>query len=135
MHSQVGNTSPVYCTGIGKAMLAKLDHKLCQEKAERIRYHRHTKNTLYTSEMLIADIEQIRLTGISHDREEHETGICCVAAGIISPDNEAVYGVSVTAPTFRLSIQETERWQMLVKQAAEAIESNLAARLGPRSSQ
>ena len=133
MHSQVGNASPLYCTGVGKAMLALLPEEECAARAAQFDYVRHTETTLHTPELLLGEMEEIRKTGISHDREEHEPGICCVAAGLGGPDSGIIAGVSVTGPSFRISEQEKNRWQALVLEAARAIESDMEARLGPRS--
>ena len=133
MHSQVGNASPLYCTGVGKAMLALLPEDDCAERAAQFDYVRHTETTLHTPELLLSEMEEIRKTGISHDREEHEPGICCVAAGLGSAESGIIAGVSVTGPSFRISQEEKDRWQVLVLDAARAIESDMEARLGPRS--
>lgn len=133
MHSQVGNASPLYCTGVGKAMLALLDEDECAELASQFDYVRHTETTLYTPELLLAEMPEIRESGISHDREEHEPGICCVAAGIGGSESGIIAGISVTGPSFRISQEDNDRWQSLVFDTARAIESDMEARLGPRS--
>ena len=133
MHSQVGNASPLYCTGVGKAMLARLPADDCAARAEQFEYFRHTPTTLHTAKMLLAEVEEIRATGISHDREEHEPGIRCVAAGLSDDKQGIIAGVSVTAPAFRIADDDIEKWQVLVLEAARAIERDMEARLGPRS--
>jgi len=132
MHSQVGNASPLYCTGIGKAMLARLPQEICTNLVERFKFVRFTENTLYTQQLLLADIAEIRKTGTSHDREEHEPGIRCVAAGFGGSELGVVAGVSVTAPAFRITVETVLVWEPLVRQTARAIESDFEAKLGPR---
>lgn len=133
MHSQVGNASPLYCTGIGKAMMALLPTVECATRAHRFAYVRHTEATLYTPELLLADIADIRIRGISHDREEHEPGIRCVAAGIAGADRNSIAGISVTAPAYRIEPDTIIQWETLVAQTARAIERDMEAMLGPRS--
>ncbi len=133
MHSQVGNASPLYCTGVGKAMMALLSQQDCIERAGQFDYIRHTEHTLYTPELLLAEIETIRRTGISHDREEHEPGIRCVAAALGNADMGLIAGVSITAPAFRIEDQMIEDWQQQVLHTVRSIEQTLEARLGPRS--
>ncbi|MEP1209082.1 MAG: IclR family transcriptional regulator [Rhizobiaceae bacterium] len=132
MHSQVGNASPLYCTGVGKAMLARLPEDECAARAAQFDYIRHTETTLYTPELLLAQMPEIRASGISHDREEHEPGICCVAAGLGGEDSGIIAGVSVTGPSFRISQEARDQWETLVLEAARAIESDMEAKLGPR---
>ena len=135
MHSQVGNTSPLYCTGVGKAMLALLPKDECDDLIDQIDYVRHTEHTLYTPELLHADIEKIRATGIAHDREEHEPGIRCVAAGVQSIETGIIAGISVTGPAFRIDDTSIAQWEPLVQRTARAIEQDLEAKLGPRSNE
>ncbi|NKB52867.1 MAG: IclR family transcriptional regulator [Rhizobiaceae bacterium] len=133
MHSQVGNASPLYCTGVGKAMLAMLPEDDCAARASQFDYVRHTETTLYTPELLLAEMAEIRSSGISYDREEHEPGIRCIAAGLGGVESGIIAGVSVTGPAFRISQDEMVRWKSLVLETARAIESDMEARLGPRS--
>ena len=132
MYSQVGNASPLYCTGIGKAMLALVPEHEAYERVMRMNLVRHTPTTLHTPKLLLEELDIIRETGISHDREEHEPGIRCVAAGIRNFSSGTVAGVSVTAPAFRVDDEIINKWEELVGHAARSIESDLAAKLGPR---
>lgn len=133
MHSQVGNASPLYCTGVGKAMMALLPEQDCIERAGQFDYVRHTEHTLYTPELLLNEIKTIRETGVSHDREEHEPGIRCVAAGLGNTEMGIIAGISITAPAFRIEDQTIADWEVLVLHAARSIEQTMEARLGPRS--
>ena len=133
MHSQLGNASPLYCTGIGKAMLALLDEEDCANRAQRFDYKKHTETTLHTADLLLNEIARIREVGVSHDREEHEVGIRCVSAGINGGDSTAIAGVSVTAPAYRIAEDTILEWENLVRQTAKAIEQDMAAAMGPRS--
>ena len=133
MHSQVGNASPLYCTGVGKAMLALLPKDECARLVGSIEFVRHTEHTLFTPELLLNDIAAIRESGISYDREEHEPGIKCVAAGILHSKSATIAGISVTAPAFRIEEGTLANWETWVLETALAIESDLEDQLGPRS--
>ena len=135
MHSQVGNASPLYCTGIGKAMLALLPESECEDRVHKIEFKRHTQHTLYTTELLLGDLKEIRNTGVSHDREEHEPGIRCVAVGINGGETGIIAGISVTAPAFRTNEEMLEKWEQLVRATATAIEQDIEVKLGPRSAE
>lgn len=131
MHSQIGNTSPVYCTGVGKAMLSVLEDKTLEELAKRIEFKRYTEHTLANASALLLEVKDIRVQGYAEDREEHEVGIRCVAAPIISAKGQLQGGISVTAPVFRLQVGQLEQWQLWVKETAQAISAQLATRMGP----
>lgn len=133
MHSQIGNTSPIYCTGVGKAMLSVLDDASVAELAQRIEFKRFTEHTLANAEALISEVQQIRAQGFAEDREEHEPGIRCVAAPLVTANQQLRGGISVTVPVFRLQEGQLEQWQAWVIEAAAQISESLRLRLGPRT--
>ncbi|MCR9122198.1 MAG: IclR family transcriptional regulator [Phyllobacteriaceae bacterium] len=133
MHSQIGNASPCYCTGVGKAALSALPTEDVEARAARIDFHRHTEHTLADAAALGAELADIRAAGIAYDREEHETGIHCVAAPIWSHDRSFVGGISVTAPSYRIAMAQLEHWADDVRAAAAAINADIEIRLGPRA--
>lgn len=133
MHSQIGNASPAYCTGVGKAALSALADEDLRAIAERISYVRHTPNTIANASGLLKEIATVRKEGIAYDREEHEPGIKCVAAPIASANRHLAAGISVTGPAYRVKDSELRKWAPLVRSAAHDIEEDLRMRLGPRS--
>ena len=133
MHSQIGNASPPYCTGVGKAALSALPRERTAGLVGRLEFRRHTENTLADADALLKEIAGIRKAGYAFDREEHEIGIRCVAAPVHSPDGGFVGGVSVTGPAFRLTYENLSNWSSLVCKAARSIMEDMEWRLGPRA--
>lgn len=133
MHSQIGNASPIYCTGVGKAALAALPEMERDRLLSAISFQRHTENTLADAAALRAELDEIWHTGIAFDRQEHEPGIHCVAAPIHSRDREFVAGISATAPAYRISMEQLAEWAPLVQAAAGAIMDDMTTKLGPKS--
>ncbi|WP_348260476.1 IclR family transcriptional regulator C-terminal domain-containing protein, partial [Salmonella enterica] len=70
LYSQIGNTAPVYCTGVGKAALSPLPHDELQARIAQIAFQRFTPSTLPDAKALRREIEQIRAEGNGYDREE-----------------------------------------------------------------
>ena len=133
MHSQIGNASPAYCTGVGKAALSVLAPDDLEARIAATRFERHTASTLATPGALRAEIAAIREGGVAYDREEHEPGIRCVAAPVHSPARNLVAALSVTGPAFRVSEARLEGWADAVRAAARDIVDDLEPRLGPRA--
>ncbi|MGI9401570.1 MAG: IclR family transcriptional regulator [Rhizobiaceae bacterium] len=133
MYSQIGNVSPVYCTGIGKAAISTLPPEDLQELVRQIDFHKFTKNTLHGPKALLAEIDQVKQSGIAFDREEHEVGIHCVSAPIKPIKGETHAGISVTGPVYRVSKETLEGWADQVRKTAQNIEEDLGTRLGPRA--
>jgi IclR family transcriptional regulator, acetate operon repressor len=133
MHSQIGNASPTYCTGVGKAALSTLDDAQVRKLLARTVFKQHTPTTLSNIEALLAELHDIRRDGSGYDREEHEPGIHCVAAPVSSRDGLVAAGISVTAPAFRVPMQQLRQWAPLVREAAAALSDEVNARLSPRT--
>ncbi len=132
MYSQIGNASPVYCTGIGKAALSAMPDDALGELVEQIRFSRFTAATHGDGAALLQDIGAIRRRGHAFDLEEHESGICCVAAAIRSQDPTFFAGISVTGPAYRVRFADLEGWAPHVRAAAAGIMKEMNGRLGPR---
>ena len=132
MYSQIGNASPCYCTGVGKAALSILPSDKLRELLPSLRFTRFTPATHVNAETLLVEIGEIVSAGHAFDREEHEAGICCVAAPIWSDDGSFIGGVSVTGPAYRLSMELLHEWAVPVQVTARKIMDEMRIRLGPR---
>jgi DNA-binding IclR family transcriptional regulator len=131
MYSQIGNASPVYCTGVGKAALSILPQERVRALVAEITFHRFTANT-HTAKSLLGEIEEIRKVGHAFDREEHEVGIRCIAAPIWSENLSLVGGVSVTGPAYRLGMESLSEWAAPIRATAGRIMEAMRVGLGPR---
>ncbi len=129
MHSRVGAVSPVYCTGIGKAALARLDDEALKALLPNISFRQYTPTTVKNSSELLAAVMSVRQDGVAYDLEEHEPGICCIAVGIMAGDKAC--GVSITAPAYRVDRKRLDSWRDHLVETANRIEFELLARMGP----
>ncbi len=132
MNSQIGNASPAYCTGVGKAALSALDEAALAALLDGQDFHRFTPQTITDRPSLLAELAAIRASGIAFDREEHEPGIRCVAAPVDDAGRGLAAGVSVTGPAYRVGQELLDAWAPHVRSAALAITEELSARLGPQ---
>lgn len=131
MQSQIGNASPVYCTGLGKAALSVLPEAQIDETIDRLVFRRFTPHTHADAASLKHDLEEARRDGYTFDREEHEAEIRCVAAPIHAPGLSFVGGVSVTGPAYRVTMEQLVGWAPFVRRIAAEISEEAALRLGP----
>ena len=121
MHSQIGNSSPLYCTGVGKAALSAVNDAQFEDILGRIALRKFTPSTITDAAALRAEIASIRASGIAFDREEHEVGIRCVAAPVFSKSRHLAAGVSVTGPAYRVSMSKLREWSGVVRNCAAGI--------------
>lgn len=118
MFSQAGKVGPGYCTGVGKAIMAHLDAEAQAAAIDRQAFFAHTCNTLTTVDALAAQLADIQADGVAFDREEHEPGIICIAAPILT-QKRVIGALSITTTTARKSLNDlTEFKPNLLKTAA-----------------
>ncbi len=106
MITRIGASKPVYCTSVGKAMLAFLAEERLNDILRRIRFERYTHRTILTPEVLRAEIDKTRRRGYAVDDEELEEGLRCIAVPVLDAQRLPVAAVSVSGPSFRVTAQK-----------------------------
>jgi IclR family transcriptional regulator, acetate operon repressor len=130
MSSVIGGRNPLYCTGIGKVLLA---YDVSDMQATRSFAEAHgplvkrTPNTIVTVPDLAAELALIRSRGYAVDNEENEPGICCVALPVfLGSPTRPTGAVSVTALMYRTPLKDLES-------KVEQIHTTITQRLGQES--
>ena len=99
LFSEIGKTFPLYCTGLGKVLLAFSPEdtlkKLLKAPLKAI-----TEKTITTPGKLKQELALIREQGFGLDNEEITRGIMCVAAPVFGFDQGLVGAVSTTFPAY-----------------------------------
>lgn len=121
----VGDKSPVYCSGVGKALLAELPDEQLSQLIDSLEFKRYTQQTITSPAMLLRQLKEIKKQGYALDIEEHQHGIRCVAAAIVDSAGMPVAAISVTAPTFRVTDSDFADWGKRVAEAANTIAERL----------
>jgi IclR family transcriptional regulator, acetate operon repressor len=112
MTSVIGGRNPLYCTGIGKALLA-YDVSDIQATRSFVEAYgplaKRTPNTIATISGLADELALIRSRGYAVDNEENEPGICCVALPVfLGSPTRPTGAVSVTALVYRTPLKDLE---------------------------
>ncbi|MBN2657600.1 MAG: IclR family transcriptional regulator [Spirochaetales bacterium] len=103
MGSRKGSKAPLYCTGIGKILLAWMEDEDFSVYLERVDFVKFTENTLTSPVELKKELDEIRKQGYAVDREEHELGVFCVAAPVRDSFDRVAAALSVSLPSVRLN--------------------------------
>lgn len=125
MYSRVGRRIPLYCTAIGKCLLAFSREEEREAALKGVRLLAFTKKTLTTRTALGAELERVRNQGFALDDEEHEEGIHCIGAPILDQGGAVVAVISVSWPGFRYNRGEVGEKIDKVKDAAARISALL----------
>jgi DNA-binding IclR family transcriptional regulator len=119
LFSAIGRRGPLYCTGIGKAILAFMDSARQEAIIGQLDFVRHAPRTITDAGTLRRALAEIRARGCAFDLGEHEEGIFCVAAPIFNFRAEPVAAISVTSTASRMGERRIcEQLQPLVIDAA-----------------
>jgi DNA-binding IclR family transcriptional regulator len=105
MSSKIGTSNPVYCTSMGKAMLAFQPEDTIEQIISKIRFVRYTHKTLGSREALLKALDRVRRRGYAIDDEEIEVGVRCIGAPIFNEHHRAIAAVSVSGPASRITVQ------------------------------
>jgi DNA-binding IclR family transcriptional regulator len=103
MHSYIGKRSPMYCTAVGKAILATRSDDAVRNFWSQISPVKHTPYTIVDLESFLQELEQIRSKGIAYDNEEHETEIRCVGTALSNYSGSVVGAISISGPKQRMT--------------------------------
>jgi len=105
MVSRVGSRIPLYCSGVGKALLAELTDREIGEIWKNSRIRKLTPRTITELPVLMERVEQVRKDGYAVDDEENEEGVRCIAASLRDYHKDPVYALSISAPANRMTDQ------------------------------
>ena len=125
MYSRVGRRMPLYCTAIGKVLLAWMSAEERDEALDGVRLLAFNQRTLTTRAALDAEVDQVRLQGFAVDNEEREEGVHCIGAPIFDYTGAVVAALSVSWPSFRFAPGEEGDKIARTKEAAARISAIL----------
>ena len=118
MYSRVGKRIPLYCTAIGKCLLAGMNDNDLNSYLAQTELRKFTMHTISDASLLKKEILNVREKGFSTDCEEHEEGIICIAAPIRDYSGQTVASMSVSWPKFRLD-DIPAKTQAIVRECSE----------------
>lgn len=103
MSSKIGMHRPLYCTGVGKAILSTLSDPEIETIWNESDIRSYTPYTIVDKKVFLNEIETIRQQGYAFDKEENELGVCCIAAAIPDWRGRASHALSVSIPVSRMT--------------------------------
>lgn len=130
----LGSHEPLYCTAVGKALLAEAEPLHVRTLIGSAPLKRYSPNTITNLEMLMSELQHTRHRGYGFDDEELHAGVRCIAVPVRDHSGAIVAAVGISAPASRLTRERTTAIVAAVRQTAV----DLSAQLGfaePRDSE
>ena len=125
MYSRIGRRAPLYCTGIGKVLMAwlKEDELLAHLREES--FERRTANTLTSIDEYLQELAVVRQQGYGEDHEEFEDNMRCLSAPIRDRFGHVIGGMSVSFPCFRFREELKQDYVKQLMEASQQVSSQL----------
>ena len=100
-HSRVGSRTPMYCTAVGKALLAEYPDEVIKDVWDHTDIKPLTRNTITDFSLFMEEIKKVRKQGFGIDNEENELGVFCIASVYHDYKGEVAGAISISIPTAR----------------------------------
>ncbi|MDQ0190268.1 IclR family transcriptional regulator [Alicyclobacillus cycloheptanicus] len=127
LYSRVGRRAPAMAAASGKAILAFLSEDALSGVLEK-GWRKLTIHTNASREVLLRDLERVRVDGYSFQAGEVDRGIASVGAPIFNHRAQAIASVSVAGPIERFHPDAVRRIGRLAIQTGLAISERLGYR-------
>jgi len=123
--SRIGALVPLYCTAVGKVLLAYMPQAELETTLSQIEPRRLTANTIASRQELEQHLHRVRKAGHAFDLEEHEPHIRCIAAPIWDHTGAVNASLSLTAPAVRMAVPRLRQLAPLIQEAGLRISREL----------
>jgi PcaR/PcaU/PobR family beta-ketoadipate pathway transcriptional regulator len=102
----IGSKLPVYCTSMGKSLLAFLPNDELLELLNKITLKPITPHTITTKARLLKELEKVKERGFSVNDKELDIGLRSVAAPVRNEYGTVVAAVNIAVPSSRVTFEE-----------------------------
>lgn len=125
MYSRVGRRNPLYCTAIGKILLAWQDEETIRLALKDESFTKKTDTTILSVDDLLVELAAVREHHYAQDREEQELGLRCIAVPVYDRLGHVVAGLSISFPTIRFDEQQLDHYVQLLKASGRRISEKM----------
>lgn len=125
MSSRIGKRIQMYCTAVGKSMMAHMNDNEIKKIWDTSNILKITPKSIVDYDKYMETINEVRKVGFARDEEENELGIRCIGASILDYKNEVCGAISISGPTGRFTLEKVDPYSKLVTETALKISMEL----------
>ncbi|NLX06669.1 MAG: IclR family transcriptional regulator [Phycisphaerae bacterium] len=129
--SRSGSSEPLYCTALGKALLAGMTEDELRTAVRSETLKRHTERTVTTYGQLAEETGSVMRTGLARDWEEYRAGVRCLASPVFDFRSRIIGAIGISGPKERIDEQAMTDHGERVRREALALSAELGFRLVP----
>ena len=105
----LGARVPLYCTALGKALLAFLDQKEINTYIKQVELIPYTSKTITLKSQLLKELRETRKRGYSINREEHLLARAAIGAPIFGREGHPVASICIVADPSQITGEKIQR--------------------------
>jgi IclR family transcriptional regulator, acetate operon repressor len=125
IRGSAGERGSLYGTALGKALLAFLPEEEREILTERLPLPKLGPKSIADPDELRAELDRTRERGYAVNDEEPEAGVRAIGVPIIKSRGRPAASIAVATLTFRYSMEELEKFVLLLQDAAREISVQL----------
>jgi DNA-binding IclR family transcriptional regulator len=126
--SKIGQRAPVYCTALGKTLLAFQPEDQQSRIIREIRLTPLTPRTITSKQKLVEELRGIRKQGYALDRREIEEDVECMGVPIRNHIGDVIAALSISGPKKKIGTPQEKQYVSWVMEAAAMISSKMGYR-------
>ena len=126
LYSMVTPTIPLYCSALGRILLAGFSDKELDKYFNDANFKKRTLNTKTEKSELLEEIVKIKENGLAIEIEEYEYGMACIAAPIVDSSGKIIASLSVSGPSTRIEYKGMEGIIKQVRSTCDMITAKLS---------
>ncbi|GLC78770.1 IclR family transcriptional regulator [Lacrimispora brassicae] len=93
----VGSKNPMYCTSLGKVILAYSGEEAREQIISRLKFTQFTERTIKNRGQLLEELKKVRERGYAFDAREMEEHMQCVGAPVFDRDGNVLGAISISS--------------------------------------
>lgn len=132
---KIGQRAPLYCTALGKVLLAFQHENNKKRIINQIEFKPFTSNTIVTKKKLLEELIKIQHQGFAIDFREYEEGVECLAGPILNHTGEIIAALSFSGPQRKINIRQEKKFVNSIVEAAALISERLGYKKSDQTTQ
>lgn len=126
MTARIGFRIPLYCTAMGRAILACLSDEEVRRLLKDEAFKKLTPYTIKDMDALLTALQGVREKGYAIESQESNENVCCMGVAACDREGRPRYAISISAPIFRMNGAAQKKASELLLKAKETIERYLS---------
>lgn len=126
-YTPIGTRRQVFCSALGKAILAFMDEFNIEKLINTIQFQKNTNRTITDPQILRLHLKSVKEYGYALDDEETFNDVRCIAAPIFDGNGKVIASIGITGPITRIKTEIIPQLAKIVIKAANNATSDIKA--------